>query len=301
MTVLDIRAYGDESDSPRHFVLTCAFAPFATWERFDGDWDSLLEREVYLTDADGLREFKAHDCVQGSGKFSHLDDEYRQRLYRAFAEVIQRHHLSAAAMVVDMKAWPTFREILRPLGPTFAKPWTFAFAQLLPLVVRLCPAGERIAFLFDDQHEFKAKAYEGFHSYEYARQPRFTEFGVQLGRIAFDDSRRYPALQAADLLGYEVRLRMRIERPPRQSWERTREQLTRIAIGHFGTAVADRWAALTAIAKERGLNLIGMSPEQIAEIASTLPPLDRSPEFGDLGPLGSFATKVSDIPKSEHK
>jgi Protein of unknown function (DUF3800) len=301
LTVLDIRAYGDESDSPRHFVLTCVFAPFATWELFGDDWSRLLERESYLTDDEGHREFKAHDCVQGAGKFRDLDDDYRQRLYREFAEVIQRHHLSAAATVVDIAAWPTFAEILRPLGPTFEKPWTFAFAQLVPLVVRLCPPGERIAFLFDDQKEFASKAYEGFHSFKYKPHPIFASFSPQLGRIAFDDSRKYPALQAADLLGYEVRLRMRIERLPRQSWERTREQMTRLVIGVFGHGVANRWAAMGTLAEERGLHLTGMSPEQMAEIASLLPPLEPS-DFGEGGPpLDGFVTKISDIPTAERQ
>ena len=300
MTALDIRAYGDESDSPRHFALTCVFAPFGTWELFGDDWSQLLQREPYLTDAEGYREFHAHDCVQGVGKFSGLDDGYRQRLYREFAEVIQRHHLSAAAMVIDMEAWPTFAEILKPLGPTFAKPWPFALAQLLPLVVRLCPPGERIAFLFDDQQEFKVKAYEGFHALKCSQNPVTSAFRSQLGRIAFDDSRKYPALQAADLLGYEVRLRMRIERVPRQSWARTREQMARIALGYFGRAVADRWAAVAATAAEGGKHWTQMSQEQLTEIASGLPPLEGS-EFGDAPPLDAFVTHVSDIPTAERE
>lgn len=123
LAVLDIRAYGDESESPTHLVLTCAFAPWRHWLGFQWDWNRLLARENYLT------EFHAHDCVQGDGEFKHLDNTYRQQLYREFAEVIQEHRLHAAAIVVEVAAMPT---IGQAFGPPLDKAWVCAFAHLVP-------------------------------------------------------------------------------------------------------------------------------------------------------------------------
>ena len=123
-----IEAYGDESESPRHFVMACAFAEAGVWGPFTDDWRRLLERE-------GLTEFKAHDCAHGDGEFSRYIDAERQALHREFAGVIQRHRPHLAAIVVDKEAMST---LTAAFGPTFAKPWTVAFAQLVPLVARRC-------------------------------------------------------------------------------------------------------------------------------------------------------------------
>ena len=289
--MLDIRAYGDESESPTHEVLTCAFAPFDTWQTFGDEWSRLLAGKT------GITEFHAHDCAQGANEFKDLDNEYRQQLYREFAEVIQKHRLHAAAIVVEMAAMPT---IAAAFGPPFDKPWVFAFSQLIPMVMRRCPPGERVAFLFDEKKEHEARAFEGFAALKQYQGgsilPNFD--GSQLSRIAFGGSAEYLPLQAADLFAYEVRLRMRIERPVRASWIHTTANMASVTVAFIEQNAANRFAALKAFLDQRGLTIAQLTKEDLAGIVQSLPPLPPSP-ISTTDVLGSYTTNSADLPPVE--
>jgi Protein of unknown function (DUF3800) len=279
-----INVFGDESESPQHFVMTCAFASPKTWSDVQHDWTQLLAR-------DRLDELKAHDCVQGSDAFTNVSNEQRQRLYRDYLAIVQRHRVHAASMFIDTPVMPTFASIF---GPPFTKAWPLAFAQLIPLVAKRCPPAATIDFVFDKQDEFEAKAREGFKSFKSYSPRAAPTLSAQLGTLEFQDSKLQIGLQVADLVAYEVRLRMRIERPPRKSWEFAVKQMSSTVIGVFDQQVADRYVIANKLLRERGQKISTLTSEELASLRAALPELPPSRSPDEL--VGTYATYLEQVP-----
>lgn len=285
--MLDIRAYGDESDTPEtHFVLTLALASFDTWQRVDSAWTAVVDRE-------GLTEFHASDCAQGNEEFEHLSNEQRMALYREFVEIIARHQIHTVAVVIDNAHYPVVAAAL-PI-PEFAKPWPFAFVQLLVLATRVAPPAEPIAFMFDEQREFASKALDAFAYYKQTGSPLFPDLSSRLSRIAFGDSKRHSPLQVADLLAYEVKLRFRLEKRPRKSWEAIVGQLPSVSVSYCGQQQVERFAALARELFQRGIDVWEMSDEERDAILNAVPAVGESIP----GLLGSFVSDLADFPSPD--
>jgi hypothetical protein len=276
--MLDIRAYCDESESPAHLVIAGAMATSARWEAFDDDWTTLLRRE-------GLAEFHTHDCAQGVGEYEDRDNTERQRLLRGFLEVVQAHPLNGVGMALDISAWPTIEDVIRQRGAEkLAEPWIFVFGQVVQLMAARCPVNERIAFMFDNNRQYEFRAHQGFGFFQSFDIPLLPKSDAQalrqrLGRLSFDSSERHPGLQAADALAYETRLRLRLDRLPRESWTRTTEQMASMVLAHFEQSSADRIAALNNALVQRGVTVGELTWDELAEILRGLPPinLEHSP------------------------
>ena len=222
---LDIHGYFDESGGEQNFVIAGALARSSVWEALTEDWQRVLDRE-------DLAEFHASDCAQGVEEFVELSKERRESLYREFAEIIQAHEgINGIGVAMNVAAWKVmFSELFPPnLPAVFEKPWLFAFGQVLMAAVQWCPDGEQIAFVFDDQREFRYQALQGYDVYK-NRIPAGTAIPRQVvsnlrTRLGpdptFGRSCDHPPLQVADLLAYELLLRLR-PRTARQSWTRRR-------------------------------------------------------------------------------
>jgi hypothetical protein len=254
------------------------------WEALTEDWQRVLDRE-------DLAEFHASDCAQGVEEFVELSKERRESLYREFAEIIQAHEgINGIGVAMNVAAWKVmFSELFPPnLPAVFEKPWLFAFGQVLMAAVQWCPDGEQIAFVFDDQREFRYQALQGYDVYK-NRIPAGTAIPRQVvsnlrTRLGpdptFGRSCDHPPLQVADLLAYELLLRLR-PRTARQSWTRTIEKMS-FAVGFNAKEAVERIQAAKAAAARRGYDFASavMDPDKLADVLGEV-----GPAHPDLGPL----------------
>ena len=295
--MLDIRAYCDESETSDHVVLAGAVAAFPVWNRLAEDWNALLARE-------GLHELHAVDCVHRRGEYAGRDKTECERLLRQFLEVIQSHKgIHGVFVAIDMDAWSSLVSAMGWDTTTwYSKPWMVGFGTLLPLIAQRSPANEPIAFLFDEKREFELRAHLGFQLFKDSMpldnplmpKPIAEKVKAQLGRLDFGRSDEHPGLQVADVLAYETRLRLRIDRTPRASWIRTTQEMTSVLVAYLGQSTVDRIVATTVAGERRGLTRNTLTEAALAEITPELPPLVPSvPDVlpntldpGSIAPVG---------------
>jgi hypothetical protein len=300
---LNIHGYFDESGGEENFVIAGALAPLSVWEELSEDWQRVLDRE-------GLAEFHAENCAHGVEDFADWSKERRESLYREFAEIIQAHNgIHGIGIALDVAAWKVMYSDLFPprLPAVFDKPWLFAFGLVLMAAVQLCPDGEQIAFVFDEQREFKHQALEGYAVFKDGLLDGTavpwavaSNLRTRLGPdLAFEDSCEHPPLQVADLLAYELLLRLR-PRTPRQSWTRTIEKME-FAVALFTPKAVERVQAVKAALVTKGYDFASavLDADKLADLVTEIGP--GQPDLGPLAdePWWSMFTAPQDLPPGE--
>ena len=201
--------YGDESGThdrsgkqPGSDVVAVAgyIAKNEEWERFNDSWSNCLKQY-------GVSEFHMADCVpQGKnppyqGWSRDKCDEFRKDLIK----IARRHTLGGFGGLVIVEEYDSILPECIKYNGGYTHPYHFCFHMLidimLPELEKLGrPAGEQIAFVFDQQKEFGAGAKKLFESIKSLRDRHNI-----LGSLIFGSSKQHLPLQAADLLVYTVR------------------------------------------------------------------------------------------------
>jgi len=196
-------AYCDESYQDHHVYVIAGYqASFQTWESFEYAWgDQMREPEMQ-----GLKRFHAHDCQQRSGDFEGWSEAECQYAWRRCIEVIRKSAIFPIVTAIDLRAFdqltPHFKQI-RP--PGYASPYLHAFQYHVTVMVNeliSLNAGEKLAFIFDQNKEFKDRA-KGLFDALMQQDPVALPFISHLGSITFGAWQDYPELQAADILAFE--------------------------------------------------------------------------------------------------
>jgi hypothetical protein len=224
MAMLDVRAFCDESyahvasKGEKPFVIAGYLAPAATWMEFAGRWNMSLH-------AEGLPYFHMADCDGGHGVFAGRSSSERERLQRRFIGIINQFPLRGVSAGVSQAAIAQLHdELARFRAPrpnerqSMVTPYLFAFEVCINemlLQMESLPSEERLAFVFDNQHEFEGRAHKvraillGTESYRNRHR---------IGALTYEDKRdiRGIPLQAADVLAYEV---MRSLRDSANRWQ----------------------------------------------------------------------------------
>jgi hypothetical protein len=230
--VFDLQAHLDDSWDDDVLCLTAAVAPLAKWGEIDGQWRAILEAP--LPDKPCLLEFKAADCHHRTGVFR--APEWRQsseRLSvrdRLLDEVVVQHGLVSLGVAIDVDAFKTLQSERRILRQGYNHPHYLAFGALLQVLfimqagINIHPhfpaeppedalAGVRLVHALAQEHgsDFKIglvvdrneqRAHQVLEIFNFFKQ----EYPhLPLAELAFGDSVEHPGIQAADLMGYEVR------------------------------------------------------------------------------------------------
>ena len=230
---LDLTAYSDESGTElRDFCVGGWLAPRSEWEKLKRPWKQALK------DAD-LHEFKMRDCEMGEGLFKGRDN--RRELQERFISLVMSIHAQGYVSWIDLRAMLEVAAAYnRPLLPGFRTPYLLAFSMQLQLMAhqlasKRVPDEERVAFVFDRQDQYAAKALVVAAGIK--ANPAFRNRD-RLGPVIFDDSRLVPGIQAADILAYEAH-RIRTRGGPRWQWEKLKP---RVIIGAWDRTALEDYA-----------------------------------------------------------
>jgi hypothetical protein len=132
-----------------------------------------------------------------------------------------------------------FLERSRLRNEWWGEPYLYAFQQCITEAAREAdeqlPRGQRITFIFDQQATFAARATSVYEQMENNRPWTRRE---RLGGIFFRSKRDSIALQAADILVYELRKRLdhRLHEPEREIRISVNRLRNRVGSSRFATA-----------------------------------------------------------------
>jgi hypothetical protein len=184
---------GSGGDTP-YYILAGYSATEATWAAFWPDWQAALEL------APKLEYFKMSEAESLKGQFLGFSPEQRKERINNFIDVIQRHDLQEASVAVSADAYrATFYPIMHR---SHASPYYLAFIGMVSALAginRYSGSAESTDFIFDEQKGMEKKA---LRMYAAVKQ-NFPE--RQFGRVAFRSDRHVIALQAADLVAWQIR------------------------------------------------------------------------------------------------
>jgi hypothetical protein len=220
--VYDFVSYNDESfgtppqPSP-WFAIAGYVAAADTWAVFEEKWSEVLQ-------AENLVEFKASDCENRRGDYEDWTPARRAALQRRLIHLIMGGNLTGVWTAIDIDAYKVLEATLpqsnHPALRRYHDPYFFAFSHLLQVNVELIVTmqlleriGEQVAFVFD-KSDWTGRAAQMYADHQKLDSPSVK----YLGGISFDDSKKHPALQAADLLAYEARRFAMNRSDPRWQW-----------------------------------------------------------------------------------
>jgi hypothetical protein len=184
---------GSGGDSP-YYILAGYSASEATWAAFWPDWQAALDV------APKLQYFKMSEAESLKGQFSGFSSERRTERVNRFIDVIQAHDLQEASIAVSAQACrDTFYPVMHK---SHASPYYLAFIGMVSALAginRYSGSPELTDFIFDEQDGMENKALRMY----VAVKTHFPE--RQFGRVAFRSDRQMIALQAADLVAWQIR------------------------------------------------------------------------------------------------
>ena len=203
----------DEDVSPS-FVLGGFIAEAETWANFSTAWDEALQSPP------SIKYFKMVEATNHRGQFANWEEDKINDKIKTLVPIITQYAAIRVSVSVDKGS---FARHLRSLSwPTrnhnTDKPYCLAFQRILlevPKMQLLHSAyfGSRprpVDYIFDDQGEIGLEAQSTWlmikRLAERLAQQGRTDLRPCLGAMPrFDDEKRFPPLQAADLYAWNVR------------------------------------------------------------------------------------------------
>jgi hypothetical protein len=200
MVMLDIKAYMDESGSSgdTDFVsIGGLVAAGGAWEMLEYQWREALD-EFEITDFH-MREYaqSVGQCKKWRG-----DEEKRREVYDRFIRLIYDAHAMPFGAVVPMAA---YRQWSKEAKRAMRDPYFICLQYCLDAVVHRAdyvglPMDEKILTVFSQNTQFESLAGKYWHAMR-----KSYEWGERLGACSFGDPKSICALQAADVVAYEIR------------------------------------------------------------------------------------------------
>jgi len=250
-----IACYLDESsDSQGRDILTVAgfMQHNSNWLIMEYEWDKILQRPEI-----DIPFFRATDCLNVSGVFA----KYRADPTQATDEERQRCAAVRTALMASMKgcslvgssvsiALSDYYDVYKnePNAKRhFSKDPLYTGLQyemqtVVEGVSRYYP-NEKVAFVYDERRDI-SKHIEAVYSEMKANNPTWAKY---MGSLSHMDDKDTPPLQAADLLGSEVRLRTQALWAGTKTAEEAFDDLTE-SVNYWHGGRIDRQAMLNIIA-----------------------------------------------------
>jgi hypothetical protein len=186
-----VKAYVDESADEKKRYAYAVAGLIGSEERWLG-----LEILWQSRTADLKEAFHMNECETFHGEFKDWDVPKKEALITDLTAIIRDSNLYGFGASVDI---PMFRSVF-PNEPNDALYFLCFRHVIAQMSFWGTEAGQRVAFVFDQQQQFAQRAHRLFDRLR--KSP--AKFGSSLGSLAFEDRRKFVALQAADLVAYET-------------------------------------------------------------------------------------------------
>lgn len=202
----------------------------------DSDWLDLIRDWLYALNKTGATAFHMTDFEAGRGQFRDWDRKKRTSMIDDLVSIILSYDvygLGGGTVRDDYQKLIVNSDFIKTKGfkPEWWKhPYLMVFQQVVVEAANAIDhfrSDERIAFVFDHQAQFKARAETVYAQLQgQAEWPRHR----RLGSLQFVSKNEAVALQVADLMVYEIRKRLdhklfAPEREIRKSMERLQSRL----------------------------------------------------------------------------
>lgn len=225
-----LSAYMDETghsaDARQKFVgMAGLIAPAANWVRFEKQWNAAL-RLPWID----LPYFHMTDFASKKKAYADWSEEKRRKVLGKLITIIEVAHPIPIGSIVPMEY---YRTLDTEMQDYFIDPYYLCFQSSIAACTSLleyakAPQQERVAFIFSDQVEFRHTALQ---LYELVVEATGL-FASRGTRPVFRDMRELVALQAADIIAYEMykEFERRTSRPdaaPRFGYTRIMKMLSR--------------------------------------------------------------------------
>jgi hypothetical protein len=209
-----LRAYFDEGNDAKVFLMGGWLSDVAEWEQFSEEWATELKA------APSIEYFKNNEAMGLKGQFAEWTEECRYQKLLAFARIIAKHELVGFVGGVGLAKFTTLfggsilpkktlRSILR-----YTEPYHFACQCVISMtlgyqVLEAKNLSERVDFIFDEGVRFLDDCAANYPKLKSVFPP---EAAAIAGTVGSENDRCTPALQAADLLVGQALLNLRSER-----------------------------------------------------------------------------------------
>lgn len=169
------------------------------WEPFEGEWRAALTHY-------GLSMFHMREFAHSRGEFERWTEPQRRIRFANFAEIATRNTLSSVAVAVPTK---DFEEVFTPAAQRHVGgPYGFAASVLFLEVARfleevLQPEGTpfEVAYVFESGDQGVGQVQKLFQANRMDVQQAAE---LHLASLRVENKREFVALQAADILAYEL-------------------------------------------------------------------------------------------------
>lgn len=232
LAMLDMTAYSDESESQqRVFCVSGYLARLDEWKKLEAPWAAAL-KEIQPRLTKEILEFKMRDCVAGENGYESLEPPEREEIQRQFIKLINALNVCGFATGVNLRDYGKVPQVAKDALTVeeLQKPYFLAFRAQVGLIAHSMtkmPRDERVSFVFDEQKEYRGRAKD---LYAALKQDTELHYRARLGGIAFENSARFSAIQASDVIAYESRRYLNevaynvLPKPVRWQWRMLNER-----------------------------------------------------------------------------
>jgi hypothetical protein len=187
-------AYGDESGHSSHpgfFSIGMWVGPEGAWDRFDRAWRMILNTF-------GIPYMHMREYAHSIGPFKGWDEEQRRQLMTAVLLVLEK---AAVFPLVAALSVNDYRRLTQTHQSRLRDP----FFACLQETIRGCglflldePGADKVRIIYSQQDEFQGDARKLFNA-----MVKSVDVRNNLDSFQFEPMKKFPGLQAADLLAYE--------------------------------------------------------------------------------------------------
>ena len=197
------------------------------WENLVRQWNGFLTAPAY-----GVTDFHMTEFMRGKAlpyrTWSHVK---RGVFRRGLTEIVTANTalgVGGLLVVADYKK-------LMPAS-LYVPPYLFCFQLLFDTILKRVEelpglmATDQIAFVFDNQQQFKAAAQDAFDRIKEARDPR-----DRMGSITFSTRQQDPELQSADMIAWTILdgITRHVQGLSRRKWVKDLGKLKNMRMGYY--------------------------------------------------------------------
>lgn len=200
--------YGDDSGSAKRdkFCVVAGYlATTRTWfYDIETPWTRVLENKP------GIEYFKSYECETLTKQFARFcrteADLKRDALVNIIAALAPTDQILEFSSVVARTDYET--AVTGKLRDAYPDPYYLCVHGVVSLIARAYlrsvkyPATRRVAYVFDNQSNLQGRMSKQYNS---VRDTAPEPMARTMGSLSFDDDRRCPPLQVADLIAWHIR------------------------------------------------------------------------------------------------
>jgi hypothetical protein len=196
-----ISVYMDESGTHGAplMIMSGYVGKLGQWADFDKRFRRLLRRY-------GLSHHHSKELRDTDGEYKEWNRSRKFAYTQELADIVEKHTLFGFSIMLRSDEYDThyvngYRPRRVPLDTQYGLCFRFALSFLLPHICEVLGRDDVVLnFILEEGHRNAGDAVRIFHEVK-SSEP---ELAPKLGAIAFDGKRKFPGLQAADMVAYNA-------------------------------------------------------------------------------------------------